>query len=145
MIKVIFDTMIWDKLAVDSVTCDVIAKLVQEKRIQVLVPSTIQRELEESPFKRIPSFFPVSLIGDAVFLADYSLTDCDRVGDGIIYKQHKGNSQKIKDAVIADTANADCNVFVSEDGRCRNRLKQLSKLCQCFSFDGFKLWLREIA
>lgn len=107
----------------------------------VMVPSTICRELKVSPFKGVPNWFPTEIIGDSVFLCDYSLTDIDRVGEGDIYNAHKGNSEQFRDAIIADVSNTDADIFVSEDYRCRQRLKKVSELCTSMSFSEFENWL----
>lgn len=141
MIKVIFDTNIWDNLETDTTTRETITKLVQAKRVQILVPDAVQFELEKSPFKGIPDFFPVSSIMDAEVIAGHSRAGCARVGNGKVYTSHRNNSNNIKDAIIAATAVTDCDVCVSEDERFRKRLKENSQRCQCLSFDEFKAWL----
>lgn len=143
MDKVIFDTNIYDKLICDRETCSAISELITGGILSVEVPLTVEDELLESSHKGVPNLFPVERTSDAVFIVGYSKLGSARLGGGEIYTAHRGQSQKVKDAVIADTANSDCNVFVSEDNRCRNRLRELTDKCSCFSYDEFKQWLAD--
>ena len=64
-----------------------------------------------------------------------------RLGDGIIFDKHKGTSQNMKDAVIADTVDLEATMFVSQDNRSRNRLGKLSPKCISFTYEQFLEWL----
>jgi hypothetical protein len=141
--KVIFDTNIYDKLIGDEQTCEAISKLIKHDLLRVEVPRTIEDELIESPHKCVPKLFPVERTSDSVFIVGHSKIGFARVGNGTIYGDHRGQSQKFKDAVIADTVASDCNIFVSEDNRCRNRLRKSTDKCLCFSYAEFKEWLSE--
>lgn len=141
MLKIIFDTNIYHKLHNRPDLQEKICHLINENKLMVIVPSTIYRELEVSPFKGVPNWFRTEIIGDSVFLCDYSLTDIDRVGEGDIYNAHKGNSEKFHDAIIADTSHTDADIFVSEDNQFRQRFKKISDLCKSMSFPEFENWL----
>ena len=141
MVIIVFDSNIYDKLAQDEATRETVKRRISESEIEVHVPRTVEDELQESPFRGVPDFFAVKLTSDAVFILGYSKLGYARLGDGKVYNSHRGASQKVKDAVIADTANTDCDVFVTEDNRCRDRLKASNPSCLCLSYDAFKEWL----
>ncbi|MDO8444776.1 MAG: hypothetical protein Q7T53_01495 [Deltaproteobacteria bacterium] len=141
MYKVIFDCNVYDKLYHCPDLQGKISRLISENKLMVMVTSTIRRELEISPFKGVPEWFHTEIIGDSVFLSEYSLTDVDRVGEGDIYDVHKGHSKNFRDAIIADTAHTDADIFVSEDNRCRQRFKKISDSCKSMSFSEFENWL----
>jgi hypothetical protein len=141
--RAIFDTNIYDKLIDDEQTCEAISKLIKNDLLRVEVPQTVEDELIESPHKGVPNLFPVKRTSDSVCILDHSKFDDARFGDGTIYEAHQGQSEKFKDAIIADTADSDCNIFVSEDNRCRKRLREFTDKCSCFSYAEFKEWLSE--
>lgn len=144
MYKVILDTNVWDKLSIDVTTRETLAKAIRKQLIEVIIPDTLARELNESPFQGVPNFFPVRLTADGMTILGHSRLGYSRLSDGKIYKQHLGNSNSIKDAIIAETADTNCDIFVSEDKRCIKRLKKISKECQCMAYDNFKEWLRSV-
>ena len=144
MNKIIFDSNIYDKLNNRPDLQEKIRHLTNENKLTILVPSTINRELENSPFKGVPNWFRTEKIGDSVFTLDYSQLDEDRLGKGDIYKNHKGRSSKFRDAIITETAETDADIFVSEDKRCQKRLKDISDLCQSMTFDEFQNWITNI-
>lgn len=141
MDKAIFDTNIYDKLICDEQTCNAISELIVHNLLRVEVPRTIEDELIESPHQCVPNLFPIERISDSVVIVGHSKLGFARLGDGKFYAAHRGESQKFKDAIIADTVDSDCNIFVSEDNRCRNRLRELTDKCACFSYEEFKEWL----
>ena len=143
MHKIIFDSNIFNKIDDLPQIKERIKKFVDSGEIIVIIPSTIERELNKKPFYGVPNWFKTQIIGDSVFILDYSHLDCDRLGNGNTYNKHKGNSTKIKDAIIADTANRDADIFVSDDKRCRERLKKMSD-CQSLTFIEFLKWLSVI-
>ncbi len=144
MNKIVFDSNIYDKLNNRPNLQEKIRQLINENKLTILVPSTINRELKNSPFKGVPNWFKTERAGDSVFILDHSLLDIDRLGNGDIYNSHKGNSLKLRDAIIADTAETDADIFVSEDKRCRERLKNISDSCQSMTFDEFQNWITSI-
>jgi hypothetical protein len=44
----------------------------------------------------------------------------------VVYSEHRGASNEIPDAIIADSAPALADILVSEDRRCRERSKKIS-------------------
>ena len=144
MYKIIFDSNIYNKLDNRPDIRRKIKSLITNNKLSVVVPTTISRELEKSPFKGVPDWFNTECIGDSAFILDYSRLDVDRLGGGDTYNSHRGNSKKIQDALIADTAETDADIFVSEDNRCRERLKNISNSCKSLTFSDFETWLFNI-
>src|SRR5208283_2047979 len=114
MHKIIFDSNVYNQIYRRHDIQEKVKCLINEKRIKVIVPNTVKRELDQSPFKGVPNWFHTEKLGDSVFLFDYSLLDVDRLGNGKVYSNHKGKSLKMRDAIIADCANADADILVSE-------------------------------
>jgi hypothetical protein len=128
-------------LADDQNVCEQIGKLIGESILEVLVSPTIHDELEPSRFRGVPNFFPVRHITEAAIIFGHTKFGLMRFGEGKMYEEHRGRSKQIKDAIIAEAAELGCNIFVSEDKRCRKRLKELGNNCHCFSYSEFVTWL----
>lgn len=69
---------------------------------------------------------------------DHSRYDEARYGDGTAYTQHKGASNKVADAVIAESAVTDADVFVTEDRRARKRTKDIGYDCSSMTYAEFR-------
>jgi hypothetical protein len=106
--------------------------------LEVVVSPIIVGELKESHFQGIPKFFPITCITEAVAIADYAIAGLARTSNGDIYNSHRSDSKKSKDAIIAETADSDCDIFVSEDNRCRSRLNKHADKCKAFDYTQFK-------
>lgn len=141
MNKIVFDCNIFDEISKDESVKNKIHLLVERGIIEVIIPRTVRDELIDSPFMGVPNWFPITAIGDSVFIADRSPVDSARLGSGIVFKKHLGSSSKISDAVIADTADTDATIFVSNDNRCRKRLSKISNGCTAHNFTMFKDFL----
>lgn len=138
MITALFDTNIFDKFSVDSDACKRLSILIEEEKIKVVIPKIVIGELEESPFAGIPHLFPVVEIPDGVAVAGLAVAGAAIPGKGEEFTQHMGESKKAKDAVVADTAANHADILVSEDNRCRNRLKEISKNTKCLNYEEFR-------
>ena len=101
----------------------------------------IQDELTAGPFGGLPDWFPIELELESVAVVDYSRVGMCRIGDGEVYKKHKGQSKQAPDGIIADSADSMADIFVSDDHRCRERLKKISRWCQSKTFEEFKAWV----
>ena len=123
--KALLDTNVWDKLALDASARNKIRTLCEIGAHEIVVPNTLLRELEESPFGGVPEWFPVTLITDSVGVWDHSQWDHARFSDGKMFRDHCGGSQNVSDAVIVSSADGDADIFVSEDNRARNRYATL--------------------
>jgi predicted nucleic acid-binding protein len=64
-----------------------------------------------------------------------------RSSTGVMYKQHLGASRKGFDAIIAHSAHSMGATLVSEDRRCRERLKRLASSGSAMTYVEFKTWL----
>lgn len=138
MIKLIFDTNIYDQLAKDAARIVAVADLVSSSSLQVIVTRTIAEELARSPFKGIPDFFPTHYIGNTVAVAGIMCAG-DSLGGGDVYFEHIGTSKKKNDALIADAASWHADWLVSEDTRLRERLNQIGGRCTGLTYDEFAI------
>lgn len=133
--------MIYDLLVEHQSISKRVDSLCRERKILVLVTPTIAKQLKASPFRGVPDIFPVKYIGESVLLSGGSVGD--RVGKGVLYKAHMGNSIQFEDALIADTADCDADLLVSNDKRLKNRMEALARRCKVLTFEGFQSWLDE--
>ena len=141
MNTIVLDSNIYDRLATDPTRCDCLRELIHQGLVEVLVSPVVHDQLLASPFNGVPSLFPVRLISEAVAIAGVAKAGLARVGTGEVFTQHLGASDQYEDAIIAETANCDAGIFVSEDNRCRKRLKTISATLQCLNYDEFAAWL----
>ena len=144
MKKIIFDANSYDQLAAHPETIEIVRHCVEENKIIILITRTIMDELKTSPFKGVPDWFFVQQIPESVFLLDECYLDDAMLGDGEVYEQHKGTSMQFKDALIADVANSDCDLLITDDRRCKKRLNEFSQKCRAMSFIEFKKMLNGI-
>lgn len=141
MVRVVFDSNIYDKLAADPETIGTIAEKIATGTLVVMVSPIIVDELRESQFGGVPQFFPIQQITEAIAVAGYAIAGLARPSDGVMYEAHRGTSKKSKDAIVAETAESDCDMLVSEDRRCRDRLNRHAKKCKALDYAQFKQWL----
>lgn len=144
MTRVLLDTMIYDRLALDHAVRRLVRERIASVAITVVVSPIVLFELKDSSFKGIPDFFPVEVIADAVAIAGHAVAGLVRPGEGKVFAAHLGYSKKSKDAIIAETASSDCDVFVSDDNRCRKRLRRIQTSCKVFNYDEFVEWLTKV-
>jgi len=140
MKTLLLDGNVYDELAQDSATRADLIDFVTRGLLRVICTPTIQRELENSPFGGIPDWFPVHYELESVSVLPFQLGET-RLGPGDVYRAHRGDSQKRRDAEIADAADAYADVFVTQDRRCRKRAQECAVSCQTFDFQDFKAWL----
>jgi len=138
MKKIIFDTNSYDQIAVHPETIETIRHCIEENRIQIMITMSIINELKKSHFKGVPAWFPVLQIPESVFLLDECYLDDAMFGEGNVFEQHKGTSMQFKDALIADVADSDCDLLITDDKRCKKRLNEFSQKCRAMSFIEFK-------
>lgn len=141
MIRVLLDTNIYDRLAADQAITSAIAEKIADGTLEVVVSPIIVGELKESQFQGVPGFFPITHITEAVAIVGYAIVGLARPSDGVMYNAHRGDSRKAKDAIIAETAESDCDMLVSEDKRCRSRLNKHAKKCKAVDYQQFIEWL----
>ena len=141
MTKVLLDGNIYDRLRDDTEARNRLALGVEAGQVRVIATPVVAGELAESPFGGIPTFFPVSVEPEAVAVCGYARFGMARMGSGETYSAHRGQSKKIKDAILADSADKLADMFVSDDGRCRGRLARLSSRCRSINYSEFRAWV----
>lgn len=137
MIKVILDCNIYDKLSADENMRALLASLVISREIAVIATPLVIVELQVSPFAGIPSWFPVIVEPESVFVLGFAKLGAARLGSGEVFNKHRGSSSKTKDAIIADSAASIADLFVSEDKRCRKRLEEINTKCRALTYGEF--------
>ena len=141
--NIILDTNIYDLLANDPITCALVKAMVETERLTVIVTRTIAEELWNSPFQGIPSFFKTEYEGNTVSRCGIMCAG-DRLGSGVAFDVHLGNSIKQNDALIVDAASLYAEWIVSEDQRLRKRFSHLNTCCIPMSYNEFSRRLMEI-
>ena len=136
--RVVLDCNIWDILANDGDARAQISVLVEPKEIAIVVPATLRRELESSPFGRVPSWFPVECIVDGVAIINHSRVGECRLGQGAVFQDHLGESAQTAHAVIVDTAHSCAHVFVSQDRRARRRYARIAGTARSLGYSAFR-------
>jgi hypothetical protein len=89
-----------------------------------------------------PTGSPLCLKAENVTVLGYASLGMTRLGEGNVYGEHRGESKKIPDAIIADPADGLADILVSEDRRCRERLKKIGARCKGMDYEEFSRWLR---
>ncbi len=142
MNTVLLDGNVYDKLQVDAETRATLRALVDCGLIRVIATPMVLDELRRSPFGGIPDWLPVAVVAENVTVLGYATLGMTKLGDGEVYAEHRGESKKVPDAIIADSANALADILVSGDRRCRERLKKISTCCRGMDYEEFCRWLR---
>jgi hypothetical protein len=142
---ILLDANVYDKLQSDSESCVTLRALADRHLVTVIAAPVIIEELRRSPLGGIPDWFPIAIRAESVAVLGYWMLGMAELGEGAVYGEHRGKSRKIPDAIIADSANALADIFVSEDRRCRARLKKISARCTCLDCEGLRDWLRASA
>lgn len=119
MITIVLDTNVYDRLEADPGTVEQINQLITGDVIGISVPRQVAGELRQRPTV-LPKLFPMTYVGHAVARAGIMCAG-DYLGSGEVFDEHRGDSQKIADAFIADVASMIADWFVSEDTRCIRR------------------------
>jgi len=81
MKTIIIDCNIYDELEKDAFTRTRIFDFVKNGTIRIIVTPKVQDELAESHFAGIPSWFPVCLKSEAVFILDHGHLDQAVLGE----------------------------------------------------------------
>ena len=141
MIRVLLDGNIYDKLAADDDTRALLASCVAADGVLVIATPIVIDELNDSPFEGLPSWFPIVVEPESVFVLGFARLGAARLGDGEVLTKHRGSSSKIKDAIIADSAASIADLFVSEDKRCRKRLEEMNTKCRALTYAEHRVWI----
>jgi predicted nucleic acid-binding protein len=141
----LLDANVYDRLQADDESRTTLRGLVDRGLARVIATPMVLEELRRSPFGGIPNWFAVAVEAENVTVLGYATLGMTKLGEGEVYGEHRGESEKIPDAIIADSADALADVLVSEDRRCRERLKKISTRCTALDYDQFREWLRTSA
>ena len=141
MTTLMLDTNIFNRLVKEASMRAVIRRLIEAEQVRVVATTMIQIELIAGPLRGLPDWFPIELELESVAVVGYGRVGMCRIGDGEVYKEHKGQSKQAPDGIIADSADSMADIFVSDDRRCRERLKKISTRCQSKTFEEFKAWV----
>jgi hypothetical protein len=142
MNTVLLDGNVYDKLQADVKTRRAVQKLISCGLVKVIATPIVHIELKKSPFGGFPNWFPIVLEAENVMVLGYATLGMTRLGEGEVYSEHRGESKKIPDAILADSADGLADILVSEDRRCRERLKRISTRCRGMDYQEFSEWLR---
>ena len=141
MQTILLDSNIYDKLWSDENTRLRLASLILHSKVHVIATPKIVDELTRSPFKGVPDWFDVDEEIEAVAVVGHARVGMARLGSGNVYMHHRGNSQNVEDAIIADSADDLADIAVSEDGRFVRRLNSISGRCHAMGYTQFMAWL----
>ena len=126
MTTILLDSHIYDCLEEDVDARQQLTSLVTSGMVTVVVTPKVVDELKDSPFGGVPEWFPVTIEPEAVFVLGHARLGMARLSQGDVYKEHRGESNNIKDAIIAHSADALADVAVSNDKRFRHRLGNIA-------------------
>ena len=137
----LLDSNIYDKLWADENTRLRLASLILHRKVHVIATPKIVDELTRSPFKGVPDWVDVDEEIEAVAVVGHAQDGMARLGSGNVYMHHRGNSQKVEDAIIADSADDLADIAVSEDERFVRRLNSINGRCYAMGYTQFMAWL----
>ncbi len=137
MLRVVLDSNIWNELEKDPNVRRRIQRMCRDGDLQVVIPHTLLHELRDSPWCGVPDWFPTEQAADCVCVVGHSRVGAGRVGDGQVYSAHKGGSKQVADAVLADFASMDADVFVTNDKRARTRYRKGARRGLAMTYDEF--------
>jgi len=138
---VLFDCNIYDQLAADVERRGRLTEFITRGEIRVIATPILLDELVASPFGGLPDWFPIPVEVENVAVWGHARYGMARYGEGHVYSKHRGSTNKIKDAILADSADALADILVSDDRRCRTHLSEVSSKCVGMSYADFCSWL----
>jgi len=141
--NVLLDTNVYDDLQSDEEVRTRLASLVSEKQIRVIATPKIEDELRAGPLGGLPDdWFPIDLQEESVAVIGHARVGMARLGAGEVFRRHRGASTQIPDAIIADSADSQADIAVSNDRRFVTRLnKHSERRCSAMSYSVFRAWL----
>ena len=138
---VLLDGNIYDRLDVDAEARGLLSRRIASGHVRVIATPVVVDELGNSPFGGLPGWFPIEIEAESVAVLGHWGLGMARLGGGSTYTAHRGESNKIPDAIIADSAESLAGILVSEDRRCRKRLADISRRCSAMNYEQFRAWL----
>lgn len=139
--RFVLDGNIYDRLDAEPTVRQQIQALIQMGSVEVVASPVLLAELRRSPFGGIPDWFTVIVNPEGIAISGIARSGMARSSTGEMYKRHLGESRKGLDAIIAHSAHSMCATLVSEDRRCRERLKRLADGGSAFTYEEFKVWV----
>lgn len=137
------DGNIYNLLEAEPVVCVEIGVLADRGQLEIVASPVLVTELRRSPFGGIPTWFKVVVQPEGIAISGLARSGMARSSTGVMYKQHLGGSGQGFDAIIAHSAHSMGATLVSEDRRCRERLKRLASSANAMTYAEFKTWLRQ--
>jgi len=143
--KFLLDGNIYDRLQAESAVRDQIASLYDSGVLEIVASPVVVDELKRSPSGGIPDWFSVVVQPEGIAISGLARSGMARSSTGVIYEQHAGESNKGFDAIVAQSARSMGATLVSEDRRCRERLRRLAGPGSALTYDEFKAWLQRVS
>lgn len=140
-LRLYLDGNIYNLLEHDLPTRELAARLAVMHRVEFVASPVLLGELSSSPFKGLPTWFPVNVLPEGIAISGNARSGMARASEGLVFRQHLGESRKGADAVIAHSARSMGAVLVSEDHRCRERLKALTGAGHAMNYQEFRVFL----
>ena len=142
--RLLLDGNIYNLLEAEPAVCAKIRSLADLGFIQIVASPILVTELQRSPFRGIPAWFNVVVQPEGIAISGLARSGMARSSTGAMYRQHLGESRKGFDAIIAHSAHSMGATLVSDDRRCRERLKRLAGAAgSAMTYVEFKAWLNQ--
>jgi hypothetical protein len=141
--RFLLDGNIYNLLETEPEVRSQIGALTESGRVEIVASPAVVTELQRSPFRGVPSWFEVVVQPEGIAISGLARSGMARSSGGAIYRQHLGESQQGFDAIIAHSAHSMGATLVSEDHRCRERLKKFAGTGGAMTYSEFKAWLHQ--
>lgn len=140
--RFLLDGHIYNLLGDDTSAREDVRLLIELGETQVVATPAVVLELQRSPFGGIPPWFQVVVQPEGIAISGLARSGMARSSAGRMYRDHLGQSRKVFDAVIAHSAHSMGATLVSDDRRCRERLKRLAGDDSAITYAEFRAWLQ---
>ena len=150
--RVMIDTQIFDELIEDSDTLGSLLELINNQKIELLITTAQDREIEKIPDKDKKNKIravPTTKVGTPLFILGYSAMNLDELGtgeeDGIRYSEiEAGNPRHKEDALIGITAAQKAKILVTNDKRFFNKILKSDTSLVIMKYQEFAVYVRTI-
>jgi hypothetical protein len=139
--RFLLDGNIYNLLATEAAVRNQISALTENCRVEIVASPVLVTELQRSPFRGVPTWFTVVVQPEGIAISGLARSGMARSSGGAMYRQHLGESKQGFDAILAHSAYSMGATLVSEDRRCRERLKQFGDTGRAITYSEFKAWL----
>lgn len=141
--RFLLDGNIYNLLDNELAVRDQICALIERGGVKIVASPVLVTELQRSHFRSVPTWFKVVVEPEGVAISGLARSGMARSSGGAMYRQHLSESKQGFDAIIAHSAHSMGATLVSEDRRCRERLKRLARAGSAMTYSEFKDWLHE--